>query len=177
MVMKSRKKKEWKKGGQMKIQQMSFMLIAVVIFFVLVGMVILVIRFSGLKESATELQEKNAILLVTKIANSPEFSCEEAFGTRKTDCIDMDKVMMLKENIEKYANFWGASNIEIRRIYPANQGVECNVNNYPNCDTIKLIDKGVSGYDVSNFVALCRKEKQGNKCDLGIISISYEEVE
>ena len=85
------------KQGQLKIQQMAFMLLAVTLFFVLVGMFVLALRFSGLKESATELEEKNAMLLVTRIANSPEFSCGNAFGKSRTNCIDADKVMMLKK--------------------------------------------------------------------------------
>ena len=108
-----------KNKAQLKIQQMAFMLMAVTLFFALVGMFVLVIKFSGLKESASILEEKNALLLVTKIANSPEFSCGEAFGSAKINCIDADKVMMLKENIEKYKGFWGGeTNIEIRKIYP-----------------------------------------------------------
>jgi len=43
------------KKAQMKIQQMAFMLIAVMIFFALVGLLILTIGFSGLKEKATAL--------------------------------------------------------------------------------------------------------------------------
>jgi hypothetical protein len=40
------------KKGQMKIQQMAFMLMAVTLFFVLVGMFFLIFSFSNLKESA-----------------------------------------------------------------------------------------------------------------------------
>ena len=75
------------KKAQMKIQQTAFVLMAITLFFVLIGIFILVIRFSGLKESATELQEKNAMLLATKLANSPEFSCGEAFGNKKINCV------------------------------------------------------------------------------------------
>ena len=67
------------KKSQMKIQQMAFMLIAIMIFFALVGLIILTVGFSGLKEKATALQEENANLLVSKLANSPEFSCGQAF--------------------------------------------------------------------------------------------------
>ena len=170
------------KKGQMKIQQMSFMLLGVFLFFALVGMIIITIKFSDLKQSATNLEEQNAILLVTKLANSPEFSCGEAYGNEKTDCVDEDKVMMLKENIGKYATFWGVSNIQIRRIYPGeNKGIECTTSNYPNCDTISLINKEASGYDKSSFVALCRKEKYNdevvNVCELAKLIVRYEEVE
>lgn len=166
--------------GQMKIQQMSFMLLGVFLFFVLVGMIILTVSFSGLKQSATDLKEQNAILLVTKLANSPEFSCGDVFGNQKTDCIDEDKVMMLKENVGKYLDFWGVTNIEIRRIYPENRNITCTVSNYPNCDTIRLISKSNAGYDKSNFVALCRKEiykgEVVNRCEMGQIIVRYEEI-
>lgn len=168
------------KFGQMKIQQMSFMLLGVFLFFALVGMIILTVSFSGLKQSATDLKEQNAILLVTKLANSPEFSCGNVFGNQKTDCIDEDKVMMLKENIGKYLDFWGVTNIEIRRIYPENKNITCTTSNYPDCDTIRLISKSNSGYDKSNFVALCRKEVYKNEvvniCEMAQIIVRYEEV-
>jgi hypothetical protein len=170
-----------RKKAQMKIQQMSFMILGVFLFFVLIVMIVLTIKVTGLKQSATDLREQNALLLVSKLANSPEFSCGKAFGTEKTDCIDLDKVMMLKEeNIMRYINFWGVSNIEIRRIYPENKNISCTIQNYPKCDTIKLISTSNAGYDKSNFVALCRKENyNGNiitKCEMGKLIIRYQEV-
>ncbi len=166
------------KQAQMKIQQMSFMLLAVFIFFVLVGMFLLTIRLSGLKDSANRLQEENAMLLVTKLANSPEFSCGFSFGTEKSNCIDGDKIMVLKENIQKYSGFWGVSNIEIRKIYPENKNITCTSANYPDCDVIKLISNSNLGDSESNFVALCYKEmhndKIQNKCELAQLTVRYQ---
>ena len=163
------------KKAQMKIQQTAFVLIAITVFFVLVGLFVFAFRFSGLKESAAMLEEENAMLLVAKLANSPEFSCGEAFGS-KTNCIDADKVMMLKENIDKYEDFWGVSNIEIRKIYPQTEEIICGLGNYPNCDIIRISGDG-GGYE--NFVSLCRKESLGensyNKCELAKIIVSYGE--
>ena len=177
------------KKAQMKIQEMSFMLIAVFIFFAMVGMMVVTVRMSELKNSANVLKEKNAMLLVSKLANSPEFSCGDVYGNIKTDCIDEDKVMALKLNIDKYTTFWGATNIEIRKIYPVTlpyKEIECNSTSYPvdsngkPCNYIKLINKSISGVDRSNFVALCRKEKslEGpvNKCEMGRLIIRYNET-
>lgn len=168
----------------MKIQQTAFMLIAVILFFALVGMLLLVFKISDLKESAGLLEEKNALLLVTKLANSPEFSCGQAFGTEKTNCIDMDKMMMLKENIAKYMDFWGVSDIEIRKIYPEmNRDVNCRLERYPKCNVIELFsefdrDGESEGTGISNFVSLCRKESHKGKiydlCELGKIIVSYK---
>lgn len=158
----------------MKIKQMAFMLIAVMILFVLVGMFFLVSRFSGLKESASELQKKNARLLVSKISNSPEFSCGKSLGGSRANCIDADKVMVLKESIENYKNFWGVSSITIRKIYPENIDI-CTKQNYPECGIIEVVE-GV-GTEISNFVALCRKGSDGNKiydkCEIAKVSASF----
>jgi len=173
--------------AQLKIQQMAFMLMAVTLFFVLVGLFVLVIQLSSLKGSVTKLEEENAMLLVTKIANSPEFSCGEAFGGNKINCIDSDKVMMLKQNMGKYEGvsnnpeetFWGiATNIEIRKIYPTDTEIICDTGNYPNCNIIKL-GLGEMSAEYSNFVSLCRKESLGgevyDKCELAKVMISYKD--
>lgn len=167
------------KSGQLKIQQMAFMLMAITLFFVLVGIFVIIVRFSGLKEAATALEEKNAMLLVTKLANSPEFACGEGFGSRPINCVDADKAMMLRANIGKYSNFWGVSNIEIRKIYPkTDTEIICNLGNYPNCNVIRMLSGEVVGVDLSNFVSLCRKDSFGgevyDKCELAKLMVSYE---
>ncbi|MFH1325672.1 MAG: hypothetical protein ABIH49_02805 [archaeon] len=166
------------KNAQLKIQQMAFMLMAVTLFFVLVGMFMLAIYLSNLKESASVLEEKNALLLVTKLANSPEFSCGEAFGNRRISCIDADKVMMLKKSSDVYSDFWGVENIEIRKTFPAESEVECTLNNYPECNLIK-IGEGEINSEYSNFVALCHKENidenTEDKCEIGKLMVGYNE--
>ena len=165
--------------GQMKIQQMAFMLIAVTVFFALVGMFVLTIVFSNMKASAAVLEEKNALLLASRLANSPEFRCGNAFGTERANCVDFDKVMALKIGIKKYsqAGFWGVSKIEIVKLYPVRGSVLCTLENYPECGRIEILPAG-EGKGVSNFIALCRKEYNGgqvqNVCELAKIVITYK---
>jgi hypothetical protein len=166
-------------SGQMKIQQMAFMLLAVTLLFALVGLFFVAFKFSGLKESAAALEEENALTLVSRLANSPEFACDEAYGNQRTNCIDGDKIIMLKENIGKYRDFWGVRNIEVRKVYPTTDSeVLCDAGNYPNCNIIRLMNDEVSGFSASNFVALCRKESENgiiyNKCELAKLIVSYE---
>ena len=166
------------KRGQLKIQQMAFMIVAVFIFFVLVGLFVLSFSFSGLKRSAEALEEQESLLVVTKLANSPEFSCEEAFGN-KVNCIDGDKVMVLKDSISKYSGFWGVDNIRIIKI--SGGDIECTRGNYPNCDYIDLFSKEVSGYAVENFITLCKKESDEGRiydnCEIAKLLVYYEAVE
>lgn len=161
--------------AQLKIQQMAFMLMAITLFFVLAGMFVLIISTSNLRESALALEEKNAMLLVSKLANSPEFSCGESFGSNRINCVDGDKIMMLKENIAKYAKFWGVSNIEIRKT-DGNQDT-CNLVNYPNCGIIKLRSTNITS-EYSNFVSLCWKDTfEGriyDRCQVSKLMVSYD---
>ncbi len=165
----NRKSVKLNKRGQMKIQQTAFMLMAVTLFFILVGIFILVFRFSGLRQSATLIGEENAMLLVTKLANSPEFACGGSFGDSKYEvsCIDGDKIMMLKERINKYSGFWGVAEIKIRKVYP-DSGV------------IELYSEEVNKLPaVSNFVSLCWKEDSDSgvyaKCELARLIVSSED--
>jgi len=145
----------------------------------MIGLFVLAFKIGGVKETAEILEKDNAMLLVSKLANSPEFSCGDAFGTSKIDCVDADKVMALKQNSEIYEGFWGVSSIEIRKIYPvSNTDVECDLLTYPGCNIIKI--KSGGGTYVSNFVSLCRKESfEGslyNKCELAKLMVSYESI-
>ena len=168
-----------KNKGQMKIQQMAFMLMAVTLLFVLVGLFVLTFSFSGLKESAAALEEKNALLLVTKLANSPEFSCGNSFGPGRINCIDGDKMMILRDNSGTYSGFWGndISNIEVRKIVSDSE-VLCNKGNYPNCNVIRLYSGELTGTAVSNFVSLCRKEVDSetgvyDECEIARVFVNY----
>ena len=168
--------------GQMKIQQTAFMLLAITVFFVLVGLFVLMFKMGSIRDTAEILERDNAMSLVTKLANSPEFACGGSFGTAKVDCIDADKVMALKQNSAIYEGFWGISNIEILKIYPGSEeNVECNIITYPNCNLIRIKEGELTGYSVSNFVSLCRKESfEGspyNKCELARLMVSYEAIE
>jgi len=165
------------KLGQMKIQQTAFMLLAVTLLFVLVAMFFIVFKLSGLKQSASDLAEQNALTLVSKVANYPELSCGNSFGGSMINCVDMDKVIFLLNNQEKYKELFGVSDIEIRKIYPKENEILCTLKNYPNCNLIKLINGNASGFDSSNFVVMCKKISINglpqNKCELGKIIVKY----
>jgi len=167
------------KLGQIKIQQMIFMILAVGFLFMLVGLIFLSMTLKDIKGSAAELSEKNSMLLVSKLSNSPEFSCGNAFSTSRSNCIDFDKLIVLRENIEKYSNFWGVAKIELRKIYPSSD-VECQKGNYPECGIIHVLDKQVDILPYSSvFVSLCRKESNEygiyDKCELARLMIASED--
>jgi hypothetical protein len=164
------------KRGQIKIQQMVFMILGLTVFFVIAGLFVLSLFLSGLKSSQAATSEQQATLLVENLANSPEFACGSAFGTQRTDCIDMDKALALKDHAGQYASFWGVQEIEILRLYPPeNFSIECTNETYPNCGRLSILKTGNTGTDDSAYVSLCRKEKYGNsfydKCEMGELAV------
>ena len=166
------------KKGQLKIQEMAFMLLAVTVFFALAGMFFLVIWYNNLKSSATDQEAENTEMLVTRLANSPEFSCQNAFDNTGTNCIDLDKVMVLNQNISKYKDYWGdISNMEIRIVYPKESTILCTLQNYPNCNTIRIYNAYVNGTYKTNFVSACRKETENDntydKCEVAQLMVAY----
>lgn len=166
------------KKGQVKIQQMAFMMIALIIFFALVGMFLLSIGFSKIRGDAEMLKEKEALSILTKISNSPEFRCGDAYSG-DNNCIDLDKVMALKTKAENYSSLWDVGAIELELNYPSGVDAVCDSVNYPECNKIIIYEEGgKNGVYRSNFVTLCRKEKINEKpydmCYLGKIYVSAE---
>ena len=159
---------------------MAFMLIAVTMFFALAGMLIIMVKFSDIKNSAIDLEQKNAMALSSKLASSPEFSCGNSFGTTKINCIDLDKVFILSQNIEKYSNFWDMGEIKIIKIFPEIEESECDLGNYPDCESLTVFSKDVEkGIGSSVYVSLCYKDsvndKTTNRCDIGLLIVSPED--
>lgn len=169
------------KLGQMKIQQMAFMLIALTLFFILAGMFLLSISLSSLNETKERLNEENAMLLALSLSSYPEFSCGASFGGDKNFCIDADKFMAFKKVAEKdYQKFWKISSIEIRKIYNESS-VVCTESNYPNCGILRVFSTTGIGSDKSAFITLCHKEHYTssfyNKCEIAKLIVRFEDVE
>ena len=162
-----------KKKGQMKIQEMAFVLIAIVVFFAMVALVYITIRLSSLREDVTAQREESAKEIVRKLADIPEFSWAKCTG-----CIDSDKIFMLK-NFASYKNLWELDYLAVEKIYPIRTSVECNNANYPDCTTITLINKTKDyGTPVSAFVAICGFDQltKYSRCEIGKIYASAETI-
>ena len=164
-----------KRKAQLKIQEMSFMLLAVVLFFILVALFFITIKYSGLNKEVTLIQQEKALSTVIKLADTAEFSCGKPL------CVDADKIMVLKDR-EAYKGFWQPlTSISVVRIFPSeNQTLkECSLENYPDCNLFKIYDKQIEDEStVDTFVSLCRKDSKNNyiydKCELGKLVAGFE---
>jgi len=160
---------EFSRKGQLKIQEMAFMLVALILFFVLIGLFALSIWSNNIKESATEIAEEKTLSAITNLAGTAEFICPDT----KSNCVDADKVMALigKKN---YESFWEFTSLKILRSSgfdkKESEMTKCNLGNYPNCDVIEIYDSGVSNEKIiGSFVALCRRayeNKPYTKCEI-----------
>ena len=151
--------------------EMSFMLIAIVLFFALIALFWISISLSGLKESAYEGKREAAIMLVSMLADSPEFNCPEYYSK----CVDGDKLLALKSHT-LYLKFWGVDGIQVKKTYPfTNESIECTLTNYPRCNVFTIVPPASGTIEDASYVNICRKEYENNypydKCELGKISV------
>lgn len=151
------------KLGQLKIQEMAFVLIAFMVFFSLVGLLFLKFRISGIQSSAEESREEVASKLALVLASTPELSWAECSG-----CIDLDKAIVLK-NKSEYKQLWKLDYFAIKRIYPVKIVGECSLGKYPECDIITLVGGNDFGISSKAFVSLCRYDfiEDRKVCELG----------
>lgn len=155
--------------GQLKIQQMAFVLVALMVLFGIVLIFYVSIKTASLRTGAEDIRELQSQELARKITGSPEFVYPS--GTC-TACVDMDKAFVLKERVLQnpdYAAFWNVPLIQVKRL--SGEERECTRQNYPNCTTITIYSSNSSFTSVSSFITACSHDEQrgGQGCDLGKI--------
>jgi hypothetical protein len=158
--------------SQIKIQEMIFMVLALVVFFIIIALFYITISLSDIKSVVVKLERTNAITLAARLADSPELSCG------KSKCIDTDKLIALI-NHPRYKDFWDIDGLRIERAFPFDSEIiKCSMGNYPNCNVF-MIKESKNTIEDSTFVSLCRKEfKNGyiyDECELGKIIVSTKQ--
>ena len=161
--------------GQIKIQEMAFVLVFIIIFFAIAGLFVFKFAFSNVSTNVEDQRAQAANELVRKIADSAEFALTLKSEIVCSSCIDLDKVMQIKNRSAYLKQFWNLDYLKIETLYPNKTG-ECDESNYPDCRTITLIkNSNFTGLSSSAYVSLCRidfKQDSYTKCELGRISAS-----
>jgi hypothetical protein len=160
----------------MKIQEMAFVLVAMMIFFGLVALIFSSINLNKLSKQSEGLRENDARELVRKISGTPELSFT---ATTCSNCIDIDKALVLK-NQKAYYGFFNLDYMMIERVYPSKKG-ECTIGNFPDCGRITIINSSGFLSAPYSYVSLCRYEgsidKGYYKCELGRIHAAGKGLE
>ncbi len=165
----NKNKKMISKKAQLRIQEMSFMIIAVVLFFALVGIFVITIVYTNITERASKVAEEETLASLTALSDTPEFSCVAT----KTNCVDGDKLISLLDK-DIYQTFWPFSSLRVIKSSGFEKTeielIECTIANYPDCDVFNVYDKNVRDEKViASFVALCRKDfefEAYDKCEI-----------
>ena len=148
------------KKGQLKIQQMAFVVMAIFLFFILVALFFVGWQYRSVQGSFEELQTEQAISFLKIVSDMPELNCD----ARESLCLDEDKVRAMSSgNLGKsYEGFWPVASIKVYKVYPAfseSGVVKCPL---PDCNYYEVYDSGQGGIEeFSTYVSLCRPEKNG----------------
>lgn len=163
--------------GQMKIQQMSLMILAVFLFFVLAGLFFLRIQFRGLKGDASHLQKEQSISSLEVIADMPELN----YDSSDSMTLDEDKLRIMPGTLgDDYSSFWPVASIEVYRIYPKFDKIkECPG---PDCNYYKIYDNGQKNKKTySTYVSICKKVKESgstyDRCKIGKLVVGVIDYE
>lgn len=169
---------KYKNKGQMKIQQMAFMLVAVFFFFILVGLFFLGIQLGDVKGNAAQLQKEQAIFSLRVIADMPELN----YDSSESMTLDEDKLRIMSGNFGgNYSSFWPVASVEIYRIYPSFDEIkECPA---VDCNYYDLYDNGQSNTKTySTYISICKSVKDRgsvyDRCEVGKLVVGmkiYEE--
>lgn len=162
------------KKADMKIQQMTFMIIFVFIFFAFVGLFFIKIQTHGLTATSESLKKQATISSLETITNMPELNCESG----KPFCIDEDKLYVLSSMSDVYSNLWPIASIEVRKLYPKiTKEVVCPGEN---CTTYKIYKSSQESIQVyGTFVSLCKKIRRDGQsqddCTIARLSIGVKD--
>ena len=166
-----------KRKGQLKIQEMAFVLMAIMIFFALVGLFFIKLRSSGLQNQAEDTKQEIAQQLVLVLANTPEL----AWGGC-ANCLDLDKALIVREYEKKdgrYSELWKLDFLALERLYPLQKEGECELGSYPDCNMLILINESKDfGTSAKSFVSVCRRDTFNDdiRCGLGVLYASGRSV-
>lgn len=162
------------KKGQIQIQEMAFVLVAIILLFGLILLGFAMFQSTKIKQLAYETRKEKTIAMLDSIANMPEFSCKNAY------CLDEEKLIAylnLEDRRTVYDKFWKNLNIaliKVERIVPEKQG-NCNEQNYPNCKTYVLYVSNKDYQAYSTFMPLCYySTNYGKRCDIAKLTVGFE---
>ena len=162
-----------RKKGQIKIQQMAFMIVAVLLFFVLVGLFFLSWQSKSLKGSYEQLQKEQAISGLSVIADMAELNCD----SRESLCLDEDKLQVMASSTI-HDEIWPVASVKIYKVYPAfDSAVKCPA---LGCNYYEVYNSRQANLkEYSTYVSLCKKVKEFDyvydKCEIGKLVVGAED--
>lgn len=162
-IQNKKSKRKQNKQGQMKIQEMAFVLVAVVFLGGILLLFFARFQIGAIQKTATEIRELRTITMLRIIASLPELSCKG-----EAVCIDQDKlnVFNTKPDIRaKYSALWQSSNIfniTVEEAYPKTTPRNYIIYSKPTTQNTVTY---------STFIPLCT-ETQHKQCKIAKIKVT-----
>ncbi len=161
--------------AQFKIQQMAFMILAVFLFFILIGLGFLSFQTKSLQGNYQQLQMDQAISSLQVLTDMPELSCGYL-------CLDEDKLRVMSRKSEQYAQFWPVASIKVYKVYPAFDSlIKCPT---ANCNYFEIYDSNQQNtQEYSTYISLCKRVKEQDniydKCEIGklVVGVKIKQTE
>lgn len=161
------------KKADMKIMQMTFMILFVFIFFTFAVLFFIATQSGKINENFNILQKESAIASIETISNMPELNCDSS----RTLCIDEDKIVVFSSIASSYKNFWPVASIRIRKVFPKSvKDIKCPAANCTfyeayNSNQTNIISHGT-------FISICKVIRNDGVaqeiCELGRLDVGVK---
>lgn len=161
------------KKGQVKIQEMAFMLVALLFFFIIVGIFGFGFLVNELRANAVDVAEQRTFSALVSLSDTAEFSCSVA----RPNCIDADKLIVMT-NRTVYSRFYPFASLKVIRFQAFNKDpedmVQCTMANYPDCDIFVVYEnENENVITTATYASLCMKDYENGanyyKCEVARI--------
>ncbi|MBM3230131.1 hypothetical protein FJZ22_00540 [Candidatus Pacearchaeota archaeon] len=151
--------------GQLKIQEMAFVIVALVLLFALLAIFFTSWRLHSVKDEVTALQEYAGGQLVGQLVNTPELEgpCQ--------GCVSWDSAWILAQRNGTIGDRWNVDYLAVE-ILGINQ--TCTGQTYPACGQITIVPGKAYGTAQRAFSAVCYWDHtiKQERCQLGMILAS-----
>jgi hypothetical protein len=151
--------------GQLKIQEMAFVIVALVVLFALVALFFVSWRLHSVQGEVETLHEYAGGKIVSQLVNTPEL------GGSCHGCLSWDNAWVLAQRNNSLKDRWNLDYLEIQ-IVGVNQ--TCTRQTYPSCGTMVLIPGEAYGTAQRAFGAVCYWDQniEQERCQLGMVIAS-----
>lgn len=167
--------------AQLKIQQMIFMILAVILLFGLIIIFLVTFLNKTISSGADDVAELRAKGAVERLAGSAEFGHSDLSLTR---AIDLKKALVISLMRDSYSEYWKEySSIRIIRESGLKKSikdsVQCNFGNINFCDELVILDRNVNNtQEYASYILICdEKLEMGNyfdDCEIGKMIVGVE---
>jgi len=160
------------KRAQIRIQQMVFMIVALLFFFILVGLFFIAYQFRDVSQNFDDLQREQAISFLQVMRNMPEFGYSSKDSRANSVCLDLDKISLIAGRIGEFSALFPVASIKILEAFSTKE-IICPAKD---CNYYIIYDSGQKNIEEQEiYTCLCSKRSENyiayDKCVLGRVIV------